>query len=488
MPSLSRRNLWIKSAIILVAMLVAIIGYTGLLPSVNRVEASASGPSAGHTGAPGENNCTECHTSFPVNSGPGNIAITGLPARYAPGQHIQLTVTVTQSQVVLYGFQFTALDLFGRPAGTFTLPAHTPPLLQTVTGIFNNVERTYVEHTNDGIIPTQFGSLSWTFTWNAPNQDVGPVKFYAAGNAANGDGSPGSDYIYTTSTTMVSRGAVPKIDFDGDGRTDVSIFRPSDGTWWYLRSSDGQVPAAQFGASTDIPVPADFTGDGKTDIAFFRPSTGQWFILRSENGSFYSFPFGTSGDIACPADFDGDGIADAAVFRPSSAMWFILRSSDGGVAFIPFGASTDLPVPADYDGDGKADIAIFRPSGFTPGAAEWWIQRSSAGVLALQFGSSTDKPVVGDYTGDGKADVAFWRPSNGFWFVLRSEDFSFFSFPFGQTGDVQAQGDYDGDGKTDAAIFRQPGSVWFASQTTSGLYAVTFGSPGDKPLPGIFNR
>jgi hypothetical protein len=487
MPSLPGRKLWIKSAIVIAAIFVAIVGFTGLLPSANRVEASASGPTPAHTGAPGENNCTECHTSFPVNSGTGSIAITGLPARYAPGQQIPVTVTVSQTDQVIYGFQLTAIDLFGHEVGTYTLPTQVPMRLQTMTGIVNSSERIYVEHTNDGIVGT-FGSNTWTFTWNAPNHDAGPVRFYAAGNAANSDGSPGGDYIYTTSKTVMSRGAVPKFDFDGDGRTDVSIFRPSVGEWWYRRSLDGQVPAFQFGASTDIPVPGDFTGDGKTDVAFFRPSTGQWFVLRSENGSFYAFPFGATGDIPCPADFDGDGIADAAVFRPSSATWFILRSGDGGVSFIQFGASTDQPVPADFDGDGKADVAIFRPSGFTAGAAEWWVQRSSGGVLALQFGSSTDKATVGDYTGDGKADVAFWRPSNGFWYVLRSEDFSYFSFPFGQNGDVPAQGDYDGDGKTDAAVFRQPGSTWFVSQTTGGFFAIGFGAAGDQPLPGVFDR
>ncbi|HEY0428140.1 MAG TPA: Ig-like domain-containing protein, partial [Pyrinomonadaceae bacterium] len=78
-------------------------------------------------------------------------------------------------------------------------------------------------------------------------------------------------------------------DFDGDGKTDLSIFRPSAGEWWYLRSSDGQNRAFQFGSSSDKLTPADFTGDGKTDVAFWRPSTGEWFILRSEDNSYYSF-------------------------------------------------------------------------------------------------------------------------------------------------------------------------------------------------------
>jgi uncharacterized delta-60 repeat protein len=270
-------------------------------------------------------------------------------------------------------------------------------------------------------------------------------------------------------------------DFDGDGKTDVSIFRPSVGEWWYQRSSDGQVPAAQFGAGTDRITPGDFTGDGKTDIAFWRPSTGEWFILRSEDGSFFSFPFGTTGDIPAPADYDGDGKTDAAVFRPSSGTWFILNSSGIGTTITQFGTAGDVPVAADYDGDSKADIAIYRPSN-----GQWWLARSSQGVIAATFGTSTDKPVQGDYSGDGKSDIAIWRPSTGEWFILRSEDSSFYSVPFGATGDVPAPGDYDGDGKFDTAVFRPSGATWYVNRTTTGLMIMNFGANGDKPVPSSF--
>jgi uncharacterized delta-60 repeat protein len=273
-------------------------------------------------------------------------------------------------------------------------------------------------------------------------------------------------------------------DFDGDGKTDISIFRPSAGEWWVNRSSNSTGFALQFGASTDKIVPADYTGDGKTDVAFWRPSNGFWFILRSEDSSFYSFPFGASGDVPVPADYDGDGKADAAVFRESSLTWYISKSS-GGTDILTFGAAGDKPVVADYDGDGKADIAIFRPNG--PNGAEWWVRRSSnASVFALQFGNSADKAVPGDYTGDGKADVAFWRPSNGFWFILRSEDSSFYSFPFGASGDVPTPGDYDGDGKTDAAVFRPSNTTWYVQRTTAGVLIQQFGNSGDLPTPSAF--
>lgn len=272
-------------------------------------------------------------------------------------------------------------------------------------------------------------------------------------------------------------------DFDGDSRTDVSIFRPSVGEWWYLRSLDGSNRAFQFGQSTDKMVAADYTGDGITDVAFFRPSTGEWYILRSEDASFYAFPFGNSSDIPTPADFDGDGKVDPAIFRPSIATWFIIRSSDGGVTILQFGANGDLPVAADYDGDGKADLAIFRPSDGT-----WWLNRTQAGLIVTTFGTSTDKTVQADYTGDGKADVAFFRPSTREWFVLRSENFSFYSAPFGAVGDIPTPGDYDGDGKYDFAIFRPSSNTWYLLRSTTGFTAVTFGAANDIPIPNAYVR
>ncbi len=292
---------------------------------------------------------------------------------------------------------------------------------------------------------------------------------YNAGTAATG----------ATGKCLLTNNHTP-FDFDGDGKTDISIFRPSVGEWWINRSSSGQTVAAQFGQSTDRITPGDFTGDGKADIAFWRPSTGFWFILRSEDGSFFSFPFGTAGDISAPADYDNDGKTDAAVFRPSNSTWYILLSG-GGTIITQFGTAGDVPVVADYDGDGRADIAIYRPS-----VGQWWLSRSSAGVVAFQFGNSSDKPVQGDYTGDGKADAAFWRPSTGFWFILRSENFSFYSTPFGTTGDVPAPGDYDGDGKFDTTVFRPSTSTWFINRTTAGTAIVPFGSAGDRAVPNAF--
>jgi hypothetical protein len=304
------------------------------------------------------------------------------------------------------------------------------------------------------------------------------------GEAIAGVTSDGGSYSLSSGfwATFVNSMRKAQFDFDGDGKTDIGIFRPSVAEWWIQRSSTGNTFAAQFGAPTDKIVPADYTGDGKTDIAFWRPSTGEWYVLRSEDSSFYSVPFGAAGDIPAPADYDNDGKADTAVFRPSSGLWFIQRST-AGTLIQQFGANGDQPIAADYDGDGRADIGIYRTN-----VGEWWISRSTAGTIAFGFGNSTDGIVPGDYTGDGKADVAFWRPSTGEWFILRSEDSSYYSAPFGSSGDLPTPGDYDGDGKFDIAVFRPASATWFVQRTSAGTLIQQFGTNGDQPVANAFVR
>ena len=334
---------------------------------------------------------------------------------------------------------------------------------------------------------TTVSNAAWiTIVSGANGNGYGTFTFLVqpnTGNARTGTITAGGQ----TFTVIQAAGGVcacgigtAAFDFDGDGKTDLSIFRPSVGEWWYQKSSNGGNGAFQFGSGADKMVPADFTGDGKIDIAFWRTSTGEWFILRSEDSSFYSFPFGASGDVPAPADYDGDGRANPAIYRPSNSTWYIMSSS-GGTTIQQFGADGDIPAVADYDGDKKADIAVYRPS-----SGQWWLQRSSAGIVAYQFGSFTDLPVQGDYTGDGKADVAFFKPSTGEWFVMRSENNSYYLFPFGTTGDIPSPGDYDGDGKIDAAVFRPSNNNWFVQRSTAGTMIQTFGQTGDKPVPSAF--
>jgi hypothetical protein len=328
---------------------------------------------------------------------------------------------------------------------------------------------------------TGAGSISLAIPDNAAL--VGQTFFgrwYVTDAAAPSGFSVSPAFRFTVFGEASSAPHAAHVDFDGDARTDISIFRPAAGEWWYSRSSDAQTLALQFGAGTDKLVPADFSGDGKTDIAVFRPSTGEWFILRSEDNSFYSVPFGTAGDIPAPADFDADGKADLTVFRPSTGTWFIQTLTQGTI-ITQFGQPGDVPVVGDYDGDGRADTAIYRPA-----LGQWWLNRSSAGVVAATFGIATDKPAAQDFTGDRKTDIAFFRPSTGEWFILRSEDASFYSVPFGTAGDAAAPGDYDGDGRADTAVFRPGTATWYIQRSSAGLLIAGFGASGDTPVPAAF--
>ncbi|MBK9214436.1 MAG: PD40 domain-containing protein [Chloracidobacterium sp.] len=115
-------------------------------------------------------------------------------------------------------------------------------------------------------------------------------------------------------------------DFDGDGRSDISVFRPSDATWYLDQSANG-FSSRRFGISSDKLTPADYDGDGRTDISVFRD--GVWYWLNSSDGSFRGNQFGVSGDIPIPADFTGDGRAELAVYR--DGIWWSLDLTNGQV-------------------------------------------------------------------------------------------------------------------------------------------------------------
>jgi hypothetical protein len=265
-------------------------------------------------------------------------------------------------------------------------------------------------------------------------------------------------------------------DFDGDGRADVSVYRPADGVWHILNSTSGYTGTA-FGIPTDSIAPADYDGDGRTDFGVYR--NGTWYLQRTKIG-FRGVAFGAAGDLPRPGDFDGDGLADICVFRPSNGGWYRINSGDGQAASIAFGQMGDVPVIGDFDGDGKSDQAVFRPS-----TGAWYIQRSQLGFTGLAFGATGDIPAPADFDGDGKTDIAVFRPSTGTWYIQRSQ-LGFTGVGFGTNGDVPAAADYDGDGRADVAVYRPGSGAWYLLRSTEGFTGVAFGIATDVAVPAAY--
>lgn len=167
-------------------------------------------------------------------------------------------------------------------------------------------------------------------------------------SATNTDGANGADvvamddFIYGEPRATQSHVG----DFDGDGTTDLTVFRPSIGTWLTLNSGSNTFVSTQFGQNGDLPVDGDFDGDSRNDVAVFRPATGDWFALNSSNGAFTGQRFGQNGDKPVAADYDKDGKADIAVWRPSTGDYYILNSSNGQFQAQHWGANGDIPIQA----------------------------------------------------------------------------------------------------------------------------------------------
>ena len=375
------------------------------------------------------------------------------------------------------------------------------PTLGTTTSSYTFIQRFVVQPDGNVVIVGEFGKVNNINRNNLarlrPNGEVDVLFFPRGSNgrindiAAQADGKLIAGGNFST-FEGIARSAVARLtsatfrqatlfDYDGDGKADISVFRPSENKWYVLRSSDFGVTQQIFAISGDAPVPADYDGDGKTDFAIFRPSAGDWWSLYSTNNAQTYAHWGQNGVIPRPSDFDGDGKDDYIYFDTTNSNWYRFGSSTG-VSNKTFGLAGDKPITGDFDGDGKTDVAIYRPS-----TGDWWWQSSIDNVQrATHWGISTDIPAPADYDGDNKTDFAVYRPSTGTWYIYNSATLTSTILNFGLAEDKPVPADYDGDGKADIAVFRPSTGTWYLMKSTEGFTALQFGISTDIPTENAF--
>lgn len=298
------------------------------------------------------------------------------------------------------------------------------------------------------------------------------------------------------------------LDFDGDGRRDLAVFRPSrtaGGSACIVRqSSNGATVTLAVSNSDadagDVPVPADYDGDGKTDCAFFKPrpaGTSLWYWKRSRDGVVAWTTFGSTGDVPLPGVRMANaatGYGRVAVYTPGSGF-FYWQSAAGVTRSAGLGAyHGDQPLPMDWDGDGFTDLAVWRP-GAAVNSSTFVLSRSLDNYASWRswgWGDRQDIVVPGMNRNGGRLDLAVYRPSTGVWWYLQDPGTlapTTFSEGWGGTaGDVPLGGfDFDGDGRSDPVIYRPGntttgGSQFWVLKTTGGSLGRNLGGYTDVPF------
>ena len=163
------------------------------------------GPPPAHTGGFGEPTCRACHADNPLNDPAGSLAITGVPAVYAPGDTHRVTIFLRRAGMRRAGFQLSARFSDGRQAGTLRVVDS----MATITGGATEVR--YVHHTRAGSRLSRADTAQWTLEWVAPRRAPDVVEFHVAANAANDDNSEFGDFIYTLATCSAKPDSGPVI-------------------------------------------------------------------------------------------------------------------------------------------------------------------------------------------------------------------------------------------------------------------------------------
>lgn len=321
----------------------------------------------------------------------------------------------------------------------------------------------------------------------------GPISVVVQVKDAAGNPLPPLPPLQSNALT-VTIVSVPA-DFTLTGVTTPAVFRRAgNGTgYWFIQGVPPASGIAFGGSIVDIPFTGDFDGDGKADLALYRPSSNTWFIRRSSLG-FQQFNLGAPGSIPSVADFDGDGKLDVSNYNPITGNWQLAETT-GGFQTVTFNAPSvftpqagDVPVPGNYDGgNGPDELAVFRPS-----TGQFFIKGPGVGVggtdnISIQVVAGWmpgSYPVPGNYddsTTRHKTEPAVYNPATGTYLILGPSGVHSATF---RPGDIPAPGDYLGTGQTQPAVYHLDPATnsnsFIVNSPTSKT--IVYGGNGDIPV------
>jgi hypothetical protein len=373
-------------------------------------------------------------------------------------------------------------------------------------GSYTSVTGGYIADASSGPSTTMSTPLNLTLPAAADNQAIVEVRVITT-NAIGNDEWIGVDDVSVTGTPVVVN-TQHTIDFNGDGKTDWNVVRNTGGgpggqlTWFTTYNGGGGTQTNAWGLQGDEFTPGDYDGDNKTDVSIWRagaPGVAGWYTLLSATAALRADTFGQTGDDpSVLGDYNGDGKDDIAVYRAGAvsgapSFWYWRTVVSGPVFNAQWGQNGDFPVPGDFDNDGKNDFVVQRNAG--GGQARFWRLFATGSSDSFVFGTPTDVILPGDYDGDGKTDIAVVRSSGGqiLWNIHPSGGGADTATLWGTSAsDFPAPGDYDGDGKTDLAVWRPsitPGqSSFLVTGSTSGFIGFTWGQNGDYPVANFNNH
>ena len=334
--------------------------------SSSSVFAFSSGPLDEKTGAPNEGTCAQvgCHTANDLNVSGGSLILT-VPETYVPSEVYTIIVDLSRTGQSRWGFEMTALDADGARAGSFAVDAAGATQLSEANS------KQYIKQTSIGTAQGTNDTHSWEFQWTAPDADIGPITFYAAGNASNGNFNPIDDYIYTEqaeSTPPVPIVAGVSLEIVGD--TALSTMNAVEGVNYTLKvtNTGNMMDTVMLEASAEVGIEGSVLG-ALSDRS-----------VELEAGADAEVTLKVAGDLfTTPGDYD---INVTATSETDNTMTAEVTTTTTVEALPP---PPPPPTPWDVNGDGMVNI-------------------QDLVLVASEFGQSGES-LKGDVNGDGSVNV-----------------------------------------------------------------------------------